>query len=113
MTLVAETLMVASAGIAVIAGVGLLRFSTPYARFHAAGKASPVAFLVAALGAGLELGFAGRASLTVGAIAMILTLPVGVHLLFRAVHRASPGEHLVVDDLAPAERRATARRADR
>ncbi|MXW89336.1 MAG: cation:proton antiporter, partial [Acidimicrobiaceae bacterium] len=42
----AEALMVAGAVIAVLAGIGLLRFSTPFARIQAAGKASPVALLL-------------------------------------------------------------------
>ena len=105
MSTVASLTMAAGGVIALLAGVGVLRFSTPYARFHAAGKASPVAFLVGALGAGLELGLAASAPLIIAAVAMTLTLPVGVHLLFRAVHRTSTHTHLVVDDLAPAERR--------
>ncbi len=89
---------------AVLAGIGLLKFSTSYARFHAAGKASPVAFLLVAVGASIELGWVGAAQLLVASAAMILTLPVGVHLLFRAVHRTTPGDHLVVDELRAAER---------
>ena len=88
--------------IAVLAAVGFHKFSTPYARFHAAGKASPVAFLVAAVGAGLSLGTAGTALLTVASVAMILTLPVGVHLMFRAVHRTTPPT-TAIDELRPAE----------
>ncbi len=88
--------------IAVVAGVGLVRFPTTYARMHAAGKASPVSFLLIAIGAGIELGWAGTAKLTVAAAAIVFTLPVGVHLLFRAVHRSSSNSHLVRDDLAPA-----------
>ncbi len=102
MMLVAEVVMVLGAVVAVLAGIGLLRFSTPYARLHAAGKASPVAFVVAAIGAGLVLGWSGAAYLIIASIAMVVTLPLGVHLLFRAVHRT---EHipLQVDELAPAE----------
>ena len=103
MSVIAGLLMLLGSGVALLAGVGVLRFSTPYARFHAAGKASPVAFLVAAAGAGLELGVSGAAYLLIAAVAMTLTLPVGVHLLFRAVHRTTPGDHLAVDELAPAE----------
>lgn len=105
MNVVASALLLTGAAIAILAGVGLLRFSTPYARFHAAGKASPIAFLVTAVGAAVELGPSGAAQLAVAAAAMVLTLPVGVHLLFRAVHRTTPGDHLTVDELAPAERR--------
>lgn len=106
MSAIAEGLMLLGGLIAVLAGVGLLRFETSYARFHAAGKASPVAFLVTALGASLALGWAGAAYLGIAAVAMTLTLPVGVHLLFRAVHRTTPGSHLALDDLAPAESEA-------
>jgi len=99
MNSVAEVLMVIGALVAVVAGIGLLRFSTPYARFHAAGKASPVAYFIAAIGAGIQLGVAGSAYLLLGAVAMALTLPVGVHLLFRSVHRTTSSDHLVVDEL--------------
>lgn len=97
--------MVVGALIAVLAAVGLHKFSTPYARFHAAGKASPVALLVATLGAAITLGWAGAALLAVASAAMILTLPIGIHLMFRAVHRTTPSS-LKIDDLAPAERAA-------
>ena len=103
MTPVAEALMLCGGLIAILGGVGVLRFSTSYARFHAAGKASPVAFLVAATGAGIQLGAAGAAHLAIASAAMVLTLPIGVHLLFRAVHRTSTNDHLAIDDLAPAE----------
>jgi multicomponent Na+:H+ antiporter subunit G len=76
--------------IILLAGIGLLRFRTPYARVHAAGKASPVAFIVVALAASVELGWAGAARLVLAAIALVLTLPIAVHLLFRATHAAAP-----------------------
>jgi multicomponent Na+:H+ antiporter subunit G len=101
---IALALIALGSAVAVLAGVGLLRFTTPYARFHAAGKASPVSFLLVAAGAGIELGLGASARLSVAAVALVLTLPVGVHLLFRAVHRTTSGTHLTVDELAPAER---------
>ncbi len=104
MSAIAGLLMIIGSAIAVLAGIGVLRFETAYARFHAAGKASPVAFIVASIGVGLELGWSASALLLVAVGAMSLTLPVGVHLLFRAVHRTTDNEHLVVDELAPAER---------
>jgi len=103
MTPIAATLALTGALVALLAGIGLLRFRTPYARFHAAGKASPVAFLLTALGAAWSLGWDGAAYLVIAAIAMVLTLPVGVHLLFRAVHRTAPGDHFAIDELADAE----------
>ena len=100
MSHLASILILVGGIVALLAGVGVLRFSTPYARFHAAGKASPVAFLLTALGAVLEMGFPAAGYLLIAAVAMALTLPVGVHLLFRAVHRTSDGSHLLLDDLA-------------
>lgn len=90
--------------VALLAGVGLLRFSTPYARFHAAGKASPIAFLLVAVGAGIEVGAAGAAELAIVAAALVLTLPASTHLLFRATHRTTVSDHLRTDALADAER---------
>lgn len=105
MTVLSSTLLLAGAVIAVLAGIGLLRFRTPYARFHAAGKASPVAFLFVAAGAAIETGWGGAARLSIAAAALVLTLPIGVHLLFRAVHRTTP-RTLMIDELAPAEDRS-------
>ena len=100
---VSGTLLLLGSGVALLAGIGVLRFSTPYARFHSAGKASPVAFVIVALGAGLELGWSAAAELGVVVAAMVLTLPIGVHLLFRATHRRGDNSHLHVDDLGAAE----------
>ena len=102
MSAAASVLILAGGAIALLAGAGLLRFSTPYARLHSAGKASPTAFLVAAAGAGIELGFRGGILLAIAAVAMVLTLPLGVHLLFRAVNRTASNDHLVVDESAQA-----------
>ena len=97
---VTAILFLMGALVAVVAGVGLLRFPTAYARMHAAGKASPVSFLMIAIGASLELGWVGAAKLAVAVAAIVFTLPVGVHLLFRAVHQSSSNQYLVQDDLA-------------
>ncbi len=105
---VSQVLILAGACLGLLAGVGLLRFSTPYARFHAAGKASPVAFLLVGAGASLEVGVAGAAQLAVAAAALILTLPAATHLLFRATHRTVPSPHLRADALADAEAEAAA-----
>ncbi|MEL6985926.1 MAG: monovalent cation/H(+) antiporter subunit G [Actinomycetota bacterium] len=101
----AAALLIAGALVALLAGFGLLKFSSPYARFHAAGKASPIAFLIAALGAGIELGWSASARLLVATAALVLTLPLAVHLLFRSLHRTDPTTRPEVDELA--EDRAT------
>ena len=104
MRLAAELVMVAGAVIAVLAGIGLLRFSTPFARIQAAGKASPVSLLLMSVGATPLLGWRGFAYLAIAAGAMIVTLPIVAHLLLRAVHRTDSIDHLVTDDLAADER---------
>jgi multicomponent Na+:H+ antiporter subunit G len=107
---VSEVLILAGALLAMLAGVGLLRFSTPYARFHAAGKASPIAFLLVGGGASIELGFAAAAQLALAAVALVLTLPAATHLLFRATHRTVASPHLRDDALARAEVAASTHR---
>jgi multicomponent Na+:H+ antiporter subunit G len=98
--------------VALLASVGLLKFRTSYARFHAAGKASPIAFLLVAIGAAFEVGPLGAAELGIVAVALLLTLPASTHLLFRATHRTTPSEHLHIDDLAAAEAELAASEAE-
>ncbi len=104
MNVVASVLLVLGALVALLAGIGLLTFNTPYARFHAAGKASPIAFLFVAVGAGIEVGGQAAAELAIVAAALLLTLPASTHLLFRATHRTTVSDHLRIDELAAAER---------
>ncbi len=100
---VSAVLVMLGAVVALLASIGLLSFTTPYARFHAAGKASPIAFLLVALGAALEVGWVGAAELAIVAVALLLTLPASTHLLFRATHRTASSPHMSRDDLRAAE----------
>ncbi len=86
---VGSVFMLLGAAVAVLAGVGLLRFQSSFARIHAAGKASPVAFVVTAVGAAFFMDASGIALLLLSVGAMILTLPLGVHLLFRAANESA------------------------
>lgn len=104
MNVVASAFILLGALVALLAGIGLLTFNTPYARFHAAGKATPIAFLLVALGAGIEVGAAAAAELAIVAAALLLTLPASTHLLFRATHRTTVSDHFRTDALAAAER---------
>jgi multicomponent Na+:H+ antiporter subunit G len=103
MSLVASLFVLLGAFVALLAGIGLLTFHTSYARFHAAGKASPIAFLLVAVGAGIEVGARGAAELAIVAAALLLTLPASTHLLFRATHRTTPS-NMRIDELADPER---------
>lgn len=99
MSTVAAIFVLAGAVNALIAGVGLLTLRTPFARFHAAGKASPVAFLLVAIGGAFEVGWVGAIELTLVVVALVITLPASTHLLFRATHRTT-APALSRDDLA-------------
>ena len=96
---IAWAFLFAGVAVVVLAAVGLLKLKTPYARIHAAGKASPVAFLIAAFGASIELGWSGAARLVVASVALVITLPLAVHLLFRALHQNELAEDPPVDEL--------------
>jgi len=104
MSAVASAFLLLGALVALLAGIGLITFTSPYARFHAAGKASPIAFLLVAIGAGIEVGPTGAVELAIVAAALLLTLPASTHLLFRATHRTLPSGQLRVDALAGPER---------
>ena len=99
MSPLAAVAAVLGALVVLVAAVGLMRFGSPYARIHAAGKASPVAFVIVAVGAAADVGWSGALRLVVAAAALVLTLPVAVHLLFRAVHASSPEYDPPVDEL--------------
>jgi multicomponent Na+:H+ antiporter subunit G len=109
---IAGVFLLMGAAIALLAGIGLVRFQTSYARFHAAGKASPIAFFLVSIGAAFELGLMGALELLVAAVALLLTLPASTHLLFRATHRTTVSDHLSRDDLLAAERELDAAVAD-
>jgi len=85
--------------VVVLAAIGLIKFTTPYARIHAAGKASPIAFLLVAVAVAPELGWDGAGQILIATGALILTLPVAVHLLFRAIHASDPGSDPDIDEL--------------
>jgi multicomponent Na+:H+ antiporter subunit G len=110
---VSSVLLVLGGLVAILASVGLLRFSTPYARFHAAGKASPVAFILVAIAAAIETGFRGAIEMLIAVVALLITLPAGTHLLYRATHRTGSSAHFLRDDLAQAEIEADAAMAER
>lgn len=96
---IAAVLILLGTSLSMVAALGLLRLETAYARVHAAGKASPISFLLIAAGCGVELGFAAAAQLGVAAIALVATLPVATHLLFRAIYRTTSSGHLHGDAL--------------
>ena len=52
---VSWAIVLAGVFVILLAAIGLMKFDTPYARIHAAGKASPIAFLLIAIGVALRI----------------------------------------------------------
>lgn len=94
-----------AAVLAVAAGVGLLRFSDPLSRLHAATKPQILGLLLIIAAVALS----DRSLLTLFALVptfvlQSLTAPVAAHMIGRAAYRAGhiDTEHLFTDELAPA-----------
>jgi len=88
---IGDVLLVVGAGWTVLAAVGVLRFDDVYARMHAATKAPTLGLILVSWGAALHLGWGGAPKLLLVSVLVLLTAPVGAHLMGRAVHRR-PGD---------------------
>jgi multicomponent Na+:H+ antiporter subunit G len=102
-----DVLIVAGAVLVAIAAVGLHRFSDLYGRLHGASKAASSGFLLIAAGALVHLeGAAARVELVVAALLLVVTTPVGAHVLARAAHRAGDPapRDLALDELTERRR---------
>lgn len=101
-TVVSGALLLSGVALAVVAGVGLLRFPDVYSRMHAATKPSTLGLLLVCLGAALAVDDgADRSKLLLVAAFQFLTAPVAAHMIGRAAYRAGIGDldGLVVDEL--------------
>lgn len=106
MEVVAGTMMVVGALLAVIAGLGLNRFPDVFARMHAATKPATLGLALVMGGAAILVpDVGGRAKLLLIVVLQFLTAPVGSHLVGRAAYRAGTelDESTVVDELAGAD----------
>ncbi|MGI9579352.1 MAG: monovalent cation/H(+) antiporter subunit G [Microthrixaceae bacterium] len=105
MRIIADVLICVGCFLVFLAALGLHRFSDLYTRIHSASKATSGGFVLVAAGAVIHLGSAAaRVELTVAAVLLVITTPVGVHLLARAAHRrGNPRpENLSIDELSSA-----------
>ena len=96
-------LLLGGVALAVVAGVGLLRFPDVFSRMHAATKPATLGLLMVAVGAALVLDDgADRSKLLLVAAFQFLTAPVAAHMIGRAAYRSGTGalEDLVLDELA-------------
>lgn len=104
-------LAIAGATLVLLAAVGVLRFPDLYSRMHAATKATVVGLVLVAIGGALTVE-ANAGKLLLATALILVTAPVGAHLLGRSAYRAArvPQTLEAQDDLArllrPAERPA-------
>lgn len=90
----------------VLAAVGVIKFDDTFSRMHAGTKAATLGLVLVLLGTSLRLGGPPAAKLAVVAVLGFLTIPVGAHLIGRAVHvrrDEAPVRIDTVDELADAE----------
>lgn len=83
----AEVLAVAGAVLALLAGVGVLRFGDVYARMHAATKATTLGIALVGLGAAIALD-SGRSKALLAVVFIFITAPSAAHFVGRAAYRA-------------------------
>lgn len=99
--LIAVLVLVGTA-LGALAGLGLHRFQSIYARMHAATKPATLGLLFVLLAAAVSSGEAGvAAKLGLVALLQFVSAPIASHAIARAAHRAGEpmGESAVVDEL--------------
>lgn len=93
MDVVASILIVAGAGLALLAAIGLQRFDDVFARMHSATKPATLGLILTSAGAGLTLPIPGAvAKLLLVVLLQFITAPIAAHLVGRAAFRT--GEEL-------------------
>jgi multicomponent Na+:H+ antiporter subunit G len=103
---VSAVLLLTGVGLAVLAGLGLVRFPDVFSRMHAATKPATLGLLLVMLGAALRQDSGSNATkLLLVAAFQFLTAPVAAHMIGRAAYRSGTGdlEGLVVDELKDAD----------
>jgi multicomponent Na+:H+ antiporter subunit G len=104
----AEVLLVLGSALAMIGGIGVVRFGDLFSRMHAAAKAPTLALVLVAIGAAIEIGTVLAATtLTLVVVLQLLSAPVGAHALSRASRRQMTIDIDDVDELTRDERSGT------
>ena len=102
----AGTAIIVGSGLAVLAGLGLLRFPDVLTRLHASSKAATMGVIATTFAAAVEADTLGAVALLVLVIGLLfLSAPIGASLLARAAAR-DPDTQLVAmvrNDLGPVE----------
>ncbi len=98
-------LLLAGVSLAVVAGVGLVRFPDVFSRMHAATKPATLGMLLVGVGAALRVDDGSDAVKLLLVVAFqFVTAPVAAHMIGRAAYRTGAGavDQLVVDELKDA-----------
>jgi multicomponent Na+:H+ antiporter subunit G len=87
--------------LAMIGGIGAVRFPDVYSRMHAAAKAPTLGLVLVAIGAAFTI----RTSLAICTLVLVVVLqllsaPLGTHAISRATHRHGDVDLDGTDDLA-------------
>jgi multicomponent Na+:H+ antiporter subunit G len=102
---VSAALLVTGVFLAVVAGLGLVRFPDVFSRMHAATKPATLGLLLVGSGAALRMDdVADAVKLLLVVAFQFLTSPVASHMIGRAAYRSGAGaiDELVVDELKDA-----------
>ena len=100
-----SALLLGGVTLAVLAGLGLVRFPDVFSRMHAATKPATLGLLMVTIGAALQQEERSNATkLLLVAAFQFLTAPVAAHMIGRAAYRSGTGDldGLVVDELKDA-----------
>lgn len=85
---IAGAFLLVGAGLFVAAGIGLVRFPSPYARLHAAGKATTLGLVCLILAAAFRLiQPQDSPKLLLVALFQVATTPIASHVMARTAHR--------------------------
>lgn len=82
-------LVLAGVVLALLAGVGLVRFDDVLARMHAATKPATLGLLLLAIGTGLQLPWHYAGLLVLVVVFQLISAPVAAHLVGRAAYRTA------------------------
>ena len=99
---VSSVLLLTGVALALLAGLGLVRFPDVFSRMHAATKPATLGVLLITVGAALQQDQGSNATkLLLVAAFQFLTAPVAAHMIGRAAYRSGTGalDELVVDEL--------------
>ncbi len=106
MDLVSDILLVAGGAWSVLAAVGNLKFDDVISRMHAGTKATTLGVTLVVVGAALDSDAATAVKLVLIVVLAYLTIPVGAHLVGRALYHERGDARVridTVDELAEAE----------